>query len=113
MRAQAALHILSALLPPSPSSALPSITDGMCRVRHSPPTFPLGRACTDCAGVSHRQAEGLNEILVPMITWDLDGYCLNPDSTEVRESLRAIVKYSVFQVRPVSSRGTGGCAPRA
>jgi hypothetical protein len=45
-----------------------------------------------------KQAEGLNEILVPMITWDLDGYCLNPDSTEVRESLRAIIKYSVFQV---------------
>eukprot|EP00873_Tetraselmis_striata_P042976 jgi/Tetstr1/463240/TSEL_008171.t1 len=46
---------------------------------------------------SFLKAEGLNEILVPMITWDLDGYCLNPDSTEVRESLRAIVKYSVFQ----------------
>mmetsp|Transcript_13925 Transcript_13925/g.39425 ORF Transcript_13925/g.39425 Transcript_13925/m.39425 type:complete len:645 (+) Transcript_13925:244-2178(+) len=58
--------------------------------------------CTDTMSVgflsqTFLKSAGLNEILVPMVTWDLDGYCINPHSKETQESLSAIVTYSVFK----------------
>lgn len=44
------------------------------------------------------QAAKAEEILVPMITWDLDGQRLNADAGDVQQSLQAIRDYSVFQV---------------
>lgn len=44
------------------------------------------------------QAAEAEEILVPMITWDLDGQRLNADAGDVQQSLQAIRDYSVFQV---------------
>lgn len=44
------------------------------------------------------QAAKAEEILVPMITWNLDGQRLNADAGDVQQSLQAIRDYSVFQV---------------
>ena len=44
------------------------------------------------------QAMQAEEILVPMVTWDLDGRCLNVDADDVQQSLQAIREFSVFQV---------------
>ncbi len=44
------------------------------------------------------QAAHAEEILVPMITWSLDGQRLNADAGDVQQSLNAIRDYSVFQV---------------
>lgn len=44
------------------------------------------------------QAAHAEEILVPMITWSLDGQQLNADAGDVQQSLNAIRDYSVFQV---------------
>lgn len=44
------------------------------------------------------QAARAEEILVPMITWNLDGQRLNADAGDVQQSLQAIRDYSVFQV---------------
>ena len=44
------------------------------------------------------QATKAEEILVPMITWDLDGQRLNANAGDVQQSLQAIRDYSVFQV---------------
>ena len=47
---------------------------------------------------SFLQAAHAEEILVPMITWSLDGQQLNADAGDVQQSLNAIRDYSVFQV---------------
>lgn len=44
------------------------------------------------------QAANAEEILVPMITWTLDGQRINADAGDVQQSLQAIRDYSVFQV---------------
>ncbi len=44
------------------------------------------------------QAANAEEILVPMITWSLDGQRVNADAGDVQQSLKAIRDYSVFQV---------------
>ena len=44
------------------------------------------------------QAAKAEEILVPMISWDLDGQRLDADAGDVQQSLQAIRDYSVFQV---------------
>ena len=44
------------------------------------------------------QAAHAEEILVPMITWSLDGQQLNADAGDFQQSLNAIRDYSVFQV---------------
>ena len=51
----------------------------------------------DCR-FSLMQAAHAEEILVPMITWNLDGQRLNADAGDVQQSLNAIRDYSVFQV---------------
>ncbi len=52
------------------------------------------------------QAAHAEEILVPMITWSLDGQRLNADAGDVQQSLNAIRDYSVFQVHiPRASSG--------
>lgn len=43
------------------------------------------------------KAAHAEEILVPMITWSLDGQQLNADAGDVQQSLNAIRDYSVFQ----------------
>jgi len=49
------------------------------------------------------QAAHAEEILVPMITWSLDGQQLNADAGDVQQSLNAIRDYSVFQVHTTSA----------
>lgn len=44
------------------------------------------------------QAAKAEEILVPMISWNLNGQRLNADADDVQQSLQAIRDYSVFQV---------------
>ncbi|KAL3161926.1 hypothetical protein ABBQ38_009009 [Trebouxia sp. C0009 RCD-2024] len=43
------------------------------------------------------KAAKAEEILVPMISWNLDGQRLNADADDVQQSLQAIRDYSVFQ----------------
>lgn len=44
------------------------------------------------------QAANAEEILVPMITWTLNGQRMNANAGDVQQSLQAIRDYSVFQV---------------
>ena len=49
------------------------------------------------------QAVHAEEILVPMISWNLDGQRMHADAGDVQQSLTAIRDYSVFQVLVISA----------
>ncbi len=44
------------------------------------------------------QAMSAEDILVPMVSWDLEGGRLNRNQADVEQSLEAIKRFSIFQV---------------
>lgn len=45
------------------------------------------------------QATACDDILVPMVSWDLEGRRLNDKQADTQQSLDAINRFSIFQVR--------------
>ncbi len=43
------------------------------------------------------QATGCEDILVPMATWDLEGRRMGAGQADLKQSLDAIMRYSIFQ----------------